>query len=220
MARPVSIPEEHLLSTARAVFMEKGLQATTAEVAARARVSEGILFKRYGSKAGLFRAAKNVGEEVARIEKMLASLEGKTAHERLEALAWGFLDVFRRIVPVVVMSISQGGPVPTPPPEMAGPVPAPLRTIRGVASFFASEAASGRMRARNPEVLARIFLGSIWHFVFMDVMVGSGGRPMSEDRFVAGLVETLLEGVQPAPCPPPSQRSRVRASRRTTVDPV
>jgi hypothetical protein len=42
MARPVTISDEQILDAARAVFTEKGPRATTAEIAERAGVSEGI----------------------------------------------------------------------------------------------------------------------------------------------------------------------------------
>jgi AcrR family transcriptional regulator len=218
MARPVTISDEHLLGTARAVFLEKGLHATTAEVAARAGVSEGILFKRYGSKAGLFRAAMNVGEEIGRVEQMLSdprAVAGATPRERLARLAEHFVGVFRRIVPVAVMSIGQGEGSGEAPPGMRGPNAAPTRTIRALAAHFASEHRAGRMRVRDAEVLARVFLGSIWHFVFMDVMMGNqGAQRLSEDRFVEGLVETLIEGLEPESPASLSRRPRVRAVPR------
>ncbi len=57
MARPITIKADDLLEAARQVFLKKGTQATTAQVAERAGVSEGTLFKRFGTKADLFRSA-------------------------------------------------------------------------------------------------------------------------------------------------------------------
>jgi AcrR family transcriptional regulator len=216
MARPVTITDDHLLATARAVFLEKGLHATTAEVAARAGVSEGILFKRYGSKVGLFRAAMNVGDEVCRMEEMLTDgVAGETAKERLTALAKHFVQIFRRIVPVATMSITQGAEPAELPSGMSGPNPAPLRAIRALSGFFAAEMEAGRMDVRDPEVFARILLGSIWHFVFMDMMLGPDFRQIPEDRFVRGLVDTLVEGVGADPARATPSPPRRRAVRRT-----
>jgi AcrR family transcriptional regulator len=215
MARPVTISNEHLLGTARAVFLEKGLHATTAEVAARAGVSEGILFKRYGSKAALFRAAMNVGDEVLCIERMLrapADLPGGDARERLRALAERFVEIFRRIVPVTVMSLGQGDSLP---PGMHGPNPPPLRTIRALAAYFDGERDAGRLRVRDAEVLARIFLGALWHFVFLAAMMPEGKDKLSEDRFLGNLVETLIEGVAPESSPPHRPRRTRSGADRT-----
>ena len=57
MPRPRRIDDATLLNAAREVFVEKGPGATSREVAARAGVSEGLLFQRYKTKADLFFAA-------------------------------------------------------------------------------------------------------------------------------------------------------------------
>src|SRR6188768_4305807 len=61
--RPPSIDSEQLLSVAREVFLERGIRATTLEVAVRAGVSEGALFHRFKNKEGLFRAAMELPAE-------------------------------------------------------------------------------------------------------------------------------------------------------------
>src|SRR5690349_10683369 len=55
--RPPVISDGKILDTARDVFLEHGIRATTAEVAVRARFSEGTIFHRFKSKDALFRAA-------------------------------------------------------------------------------------------------------------------------------------------------------------------
>lgn len=52
MARPVAIHDPTILDAAREVFLLRGAAATTAEVARRAGVSEGSIFKRYRTKHG------------------------------------------------------------------------------------------------------------------------------------------------------------------------
>ena len=61
--RPRSIDSEQLLTVAREVFLERGIRATTLEVAVRAGVSEGALFHRFKNKEGLFRAAMELPAE-------------------------------------------------------------------------------------------------------------------------------------------------------------
>lgn len=57
MARPRLIDERELLDAARAVFIARGAEATTREVAEAAGVSQAVLFQRYGTKRRLFFAA-------------------------------------------------------------------------------------------------------------------------------------------------------------------
>lgn len=57
MARPRFIEEAKLLRAAREVFVSRGAEATTREIAEAAGVSQALLFQRYGTKRHLFFAA-------------------------------------------------------------------------------------------------------------------------------------------------------------------
>jgi AcrR family transcriptional regulator len=57
MPRPVSIQDEVILRAARETFLAKGLDATTSEIAVKAGVSHGIIFKRFKTKQALFQRA-------------------------------------------------------------------------------------------------------------------------------------------------------------------
>ncbi len=71
MARPPIIDDKTLLAGARAIFLEKGPTATTAEIAASLGISEGAIFKRYKTKIDLFHACMTfVDEPVAWIKKL------------------------------------------------------------------------------------------------------------------------------------------------------
>ncbi|MBU6161784.1 MAG: TetR family transcriptional regulator, partial [Myxococcales bacterium] len=65
MARKAVIRDDEILLAAREVFLESGPTATTAEVARRAGVSEGTLFKRYVTKKELIIAAMKMREEAS-----------------------------------------------------------------------------------------------------------------------------------------------------------
>ena len=54
MGRPKLIEDEELLSAAREVFVEKGIGASTREIAAKAGISEAVIFQRHDTKADLF----------------------------------------------------------------------------------------------------------------------------------------------------------------------
>lgn len=55
--RPIGEPKRLLLEAAVELFNDFGYEAATREIAARAGVSETLLFRHFGNKAGLFRAA-------------------------------------------------------------------------------------------------------------------------------------------------------------------
>jgi AcrR family transcriptional regulator len=57
MARPPTLTDDEILQRARAVFVERGYGARTAEIAAAVGLSWGALVFRFGGKAELFRRA-------------------------------------------------------------------------------------------------------------------------------------------------------------------
>src|SRR6478609_5715637 len=77
--RPPTIDSQRLLSVARDVFLERGIRATTLEVAERAGVSEGALFHRFKSKEALFSAAMDFDHDEAprRVLKAIEELNGQ-----------------------------------------------------------------------------------------------------------------------------------------------
>ena len=198
MARPVSIRDEDLLEAARFVFLEKGVRATTAEVAARAGVSEGILFKRFGSKEELFRAAMHLGEMLESVMQLATAPQaGASIEAWLETLGLRMIELFRVVVPVALMSWSNhftGGELPK---EFQCAVPPPVRGVRVLTAALEREMRAGRLRRTNAEVVARNFLGSLWHFVFLDHVLRAGAHlPMREVEYVKHTIDFMMHGLR------------------------
>src|SRR5688572_2542562 len=103
MARPVTISDESILEAAREVLLERGQLGTTAEVAQRAGVSEGIIFKRFKTKDELFRRALTLlpPEDVPWIASLPARVGTGDVRTHLEELALAGVEFFRRIVPLI-----------------------------------------------------------------------------------------------------------------------
>jgi AcrR family transcriptional regulator len=83
---------EQLLDTGRALFAERGFEATTIEeIAGRADVSKPVVYEHFGGKEGLY--AVVVDREVQTLLSMLTTaLSGGGARERLERAALALLD--------------------------------------------------------------------------------------------------------------------------------
>lgn len=77
MLLPAKIKDEAILEAARAVFLEKGLSATTAEVARRAGIAEGAIFNRFPTMAALFQAAMRPDMEEPPWAQLLVERAGK-----------------------------------------------------------------------------------------------------------------------------------------------
>jgi AcrR family transcriptional regulator len=199
MARPTVIRNEVILDAARAVFLERGILATSAEVAQRAGVSEGSIFKRFKTKADLFRAAMGVDvEDVPRSLAALPSLAGtNTVAENLVSAGAQTVGFFTRVMPIMMMSWSNPK-VQDYFPSSDSADPPPLRAQAHVAQYLAAEIKLGRIRAIDVNVIARAYMGALSAYVFSE-MLASGGRGTNIDpqAYVEEYVDTLLTGMSP-----------------------
>src|SRR5690348_5757472 len=107
MSRPTTITAEQILDAAREVFLEKGIRATTAEVAKRAGVAEGSIFKRFPTKHELFRNAMNLDVQDPEFLRKLPERVGKgDLRQNLFDFGTDALAFFRHLVPIMIMSWS------------------------------------------------------------------------------------------------------------------
>jgi AcrR family transcriptional regulator len=198
MARPVSIKDETILAAAREVFLERGIQATTAEVAARAGVSEGSVFKRWKSKAELFHAA--MGDqlpEVGWLSMLHARVGAGDLQVNLFELGMEIIAFFRELMPLMMMSWSNPAPNGLPAP-LAAPNPPPIRALKQLAAFFEAEMRAGRCRRHDPEIVARTFLGGLTTFCFFETLFRAHGElPLPAETYVRGHVGLLWAGIEP-----------------------
>jgi AcrR family transcriptional regulator len=196
MARPPTIKDEEILHAAREVFLEHGIQATTAQVARRAGIAEGSIFNRFKTKADLFQAAMRPDIDEP---PFLHELESRVGKDDLRTvlfdLGLAVVDFFRGVLPLVLMSWSNPGPSGVP-ALFDVPEPLPVRVIARVTAFFQAEMKKRRLADRDPEVAARMFLGSLANYVLTQVLlrVRSGMDPAT---FVRSVVEILMDGLAP-----------------------
>ena len=206
MPRPVTISDEDILEAARALFTAKGPQATTSEIARKAGVSEGILFKRYGSKAGLLKAAMSSGTVNSWIENEMPSRGPLRTQKDFVRLIRRHLEVLREVVPIVVMAWSSRSMTDELPAESGNARPAPLVAIKSLAAMLQSEMDLGHLARRDPEATARILIGSVWYFVFLGVSVERANRGFSEATFVEQLARMIYADL----ALPAGKRARAR----------
>mgnify|MGYP003498057428 FL=1 len=205
MARPVAIHDPTILDAAREVFLLRGAAATTAEVARRAGVSEGSIFKRYRTKHGLLEAVvADVEREPAFISELPARVGAGHVFANLEWLAGELLEYFRRAAPVHLLAWSApSGPRGRVLLSAASP---PLATLRKVAGYFEAEMHLGRIRRADAEVVARSFVGALGNFVLLELLANAPeSSPMPEQSYIRGYVAVLARGLEPdAPWPRPA----------------
>jgi AcrR family transcriptional regulator len=213
LARPTTISDEQILDAARAVFLEQGSVATTAEVARRAGVAEGSIFKRFKTKSDLFAAAMK--SEFLRAEgpEWFVTLRDAGADDDWRDVLFRAgtqaVEFFRRLLPLMMMRWSSG----TVPEELLQPNSPPLRALKLLSSFFERQMRAGNMRRHDPEIVARMFVGSIQSFVFLEILTRLRDEmPMPVESYLRGVIQLIASGVaaEPKPRSPRTKKPRER----------
>jgi AcrR family transcriptional regulator len=197
MTRPTTITTEQILDAAREVFLAKGIQATTAEVARRAGIAEGSIFNRFRTKQELFlRAMEPTLQDPEFLRKLEQRVGNGEVRENLLEFGNEMLAFLRGIVPLMMMSWSNrecGLP-----PHLAAPDPPPVRALRRITAYFEAEMALGRLRRHDPEILGRVFMGSLQNYVFLELLLKAHHEtPMPVEAYLCGVVELIWTGAAP-----------------------
>jgi AcrR family transcriptional regulator len=204
MPRPVSIQDEVILRAAREVFLAKGLDATTSEIAAKAGVSHGIIFKRFKTKQALFQIALQEQSDWGQtIADLLSSSVGRNdVRTTLGEVGFVFVQKFLTLIPALMMSWSNK------PESLSGAEQAAvvgkaraaqaLKAVKTIAAYLEAESRLGRIRNTDFEVVAQAFVGALWHHSFLQVMLSDAKTgPAKERRYVKRLAEILWVGLAP-----------------------
>jgi AcrR family transcriptional regulator len=202
MPRPISIQDDSILRAAREVFLEKGWDATTSEIAAKAGVSHGIIFKRFKTKQALFQSAMQEQSDWGQTIPALlnSSLGQKDVENTLVELGTLFVEKFLVVIPTLMMAwsnkpenSSEARQAMTTGKERATRA---LQAVKTIAAYLQAEHRLGRIRNTDFEVVAQAFVGALWHHAFLQVMLGNGqSTPAKERRYVKRLVKAIWVGL-------------------------
>jgi AcrR family transcriptional regulator len=190
MPRPQIVPDEQILAAAREIFLAEGVTASTLTIAKRAGVSEGTLFKRFGTKEALFLAALEISAEPAWVKTLDGFVGQGEPQETLMALSLQMVASFRELMPRIIVLRSRGLLHPF---MQSLPDPPPVRAHRALTQYFTREIELGRFRTFHPSAAASLLLGALTHFVLVEELGGAIGA--SDRDFVRDLVETLWQGI-------------------------
>ena len=204
MPRPVSIQDDVILRAAREIFLEKGWDATTSEIAAKAGVSHGTIFKRFKTKQALFQSAMQERSDWGQtIPGLLnSSLGRKDVETTLVELGSLFVEKFLMLIPTLMMAWSNKQETENPAESAAAAnkerATKALQAVKTIAAYLGAEYRLGRIRETDFEVVAQAFVGALWHHAFLQVML-TDGKPGSakERRYVRRLVKAMWSGIAP-----------------------
>ena len=194
MARPKEITDQQILEAAREVFLEQGLAGTTAEIARRAGVSEGSIFRRFPTKKDLFHVAMGFPSDPPFLETIETLVGRGDPRESLVTICTEILAFFLEIVPKTIILLSARGINPAK-VFVGQKEPPPVRGVRALTSFLEREQWIGRIGACTPEVIARMLLGALHSYAFFEVSGMNTRSPMPETTYVRGIVDTVFDGI-------------------------
>lgn len=192
--RPITLSEDDLLAAAFEVFRERGLDATTADVARKARISEGAIFHRYRTKEALILAVlERQLLALAELGDLAAEVTEGDLAERLLELAMALVERARTLSPLLMLAL--GSPIKL--GELLRRVyPARLRLIDTLARALRAEARRGQLRRVDCQLLARLFWGSVHERVTAELFEGGGCARRRETAYFKGVIAMLLDGVR------------------------
>ncbi len=198
MARPRLITDEQIIEAAREVFLEHGFSATTAEIAQRAGVSEGTLFKRFFSKEELFEAAIGLVDYQVWREDLLNVVGNGDVRRNLENGIMSFLKAAERIIPILMTVFSRGHD-PSHNPLLKRLENPASQDASAIVQYLNAEMKLGRIRPLDADITARIMIGSLTHYIHQEHIVGAEkvGEVMAPERFVRGMMDVLWPGMAP-----------------------
>jgi len=175
------------------VFLERGLGATTSEVARRAKISESVIFHRYKTKEALFLAILERQMNLAPELEGLGTLVGQgDVAEHLNSVGMVLIAKMRAIRPFFMLAFSS--------PTKMRMLQERVRRVhpmyvRLLADYLEAEARAGRLRGVDAQIMAHTFLGGVREYLFVELFPGSRKSVLpAATRYVRGMVDILLRG--------------------------
>lgn len=196
MPRPRSIDDEEILEAARETFFEHGIQATTAQIAERAGISEGTIFRRFGTKHDLFLAAMDLEDPPEWVDRLEAFDGHRELRAFLSSLGGDIVDFYLEMIPkwnMIDSNIDPGEMLDD--PEEAPPV----KVLRQLMEFFETQREAGRLGPCDPEVVARMYVGSLFQYAFAETAGVNEVMGLDRELYLEGVVDQLFDGIAPDP---------------------
>jgi AcrR family transcriptional regulator len=197
--RPITLTDDALLDIARDVFLERGLEATTSQIAKRARISESVIFYRYKTKEALFTTVfeRQLVTPPAFAKLVWRAGIGDIANNLFDA-GMALVELSNRVLPFTMMALASPTKLNVLAKHACKPPPIRQEMIDILSGYFAGEIQARRLRAVPTDVLARMFLGAVTEYV-MSAHMSPPPSKLDEPPFLRGVIDVLLKGALEAP---------------------
>jgi AcrR family transcriptional regulator len=152
---PKVIHEDEVFKAVLEVLMARGYDsATTAEMAAAAKIHEATLFRKYGSKARLVELA--IENQLSDTPLNKVRYTGNLRDD-LKAILQAYVDTVEKhgeIIPVILLEIPRH-------PELRNTLQAPMANLQGIANIITRYQQEGLLKNEPPMSTVNFFIGPI-----------------------------------------------------------
>lgn len=189
MGRHARVSREDVLHAARQAFRERGYEGTTlATISSRVGVSPAALLRHAPNKEALFAAAM---EPKKLPLEFLSGVDPKSDPRKvLKRVALAFVPFIEEKLSediVQQLHLFRNGPPPFP-----GKVA--RRTLGTLADYMREATRAKRLRVKDPQAAAMIFLGSLQSYAFLHRVLRAFDPPFPLERYLDTLLEVWTRG--------------------------
>ena len=185
-----------ILEAALYLFSKKGyLGATTREIAGRAGVAEITLYRHFPSKEKLFEEMVTLYSFLPALREMLPELRKMEYRQALTGLARKFLGRLSERRELIRIMQSEMAVYPSKVKKIYhGLIGEMFSTL---ASYFEELQKEGKLRAFQPELAAKAFLGMFFsHFHARELLHAKGQKNVGEKIVIREFVKLFVEGTE------------------------
>jgi AcrR family transcriptional regulator len=170
------------------VFLEQGFNAPATDIAAKAGISSGSIFKRYQTKEELFFAAMSCESKWSGgLREIVGHGELKV---NLEAIASAILSFARDMLPRSMLGWSLRHCAT----QSTGQELPVARDIRLLSEFLKAEQDIGRLRpSLETHVAANTIVGTMMSYAMLEVV--SGKKHENSEAFIKDFIDTFWKGL-------------------------
>jgi AcrR family transcriptional regulator len=190
VARTTTITNEQILTAAREVFLSQGVAATALDVANRAGISSGSIFKRYPTKEALFFAAMSEPPKPIWNSDLEAAIGHGDTRADLLLIAQRIVAFTKDALPrlMLVHSMGQTSELPTPPRIE--------NDFVAMVGYIGREMALGRIARGDPTIPALTLLHTCTGFT-ISLRLESAAMLFDADTFLEDFITVLWRGLDP-----------------------
>jgi len=193
--RPRQVSDADILSAARSCFLEHGPSVSTTLIAERAGLSQGALFKRFGTKDDLMLAALIPPRHPVLDVLAHGPDDSRDIRDQLVEIAQALLPFFETVVPSTAVLRCSG--LSTERLYDGDEVPGPVKGQRALAGWLACAQRRGLIGPADPEALAFSFLGALHMRAFMSHVLGEPVSARTHRQYAEDVTDLLWNGIAP-----------------------